>query len=176
MSRYVALLRAINVGKRQVPMSDLKALANELGLANARTYLASGNLLFETDKPPAWAETQLEAALEQRFGFNVEVMVRSQAQWADYARGNPMPRESEASPNLVMISVGKRDATDADLTQLRKKAGSNERVERVGPNIWLFFGDGAGRSKLGLGPKTEVRTTRNWRSIIKINQLLGNEE
>ena len=73
--RQVALLRGINVGgNRKLPMAELKALAAELGLNDPRTYVASGNLVFESGLSGETLEKKLEAAIEKEFGFSVDVI------------------------------------------------------------------------------------------------------
>lgn len=80
-TRYVALLRGINVGGRNpVPMKDLRAVMEAHGLSDVSTYIQSGNVLFETDAPRADLETGIEAALEKRFGVPLVVVVRSHRQ------------------------------------------------------------------------------------------------
>jgi len=174
MGGHVALLRGINVGgHRKVPMAELRALAEELGLQNPRTYVASGNLVFDSDRKAPALETLLEQAIEKRFGFAVDVLVRSAAQWAMLRDGNPMPEESEREPNKVMMTIGREAPTDAQIEALRAKAAEDERVERVGEAIWIWFGSGAGRSKLGTGLAKGVWTTRNWRTVETIAEMLG---
>lgn len=174
MGGYVALLRGINVGgHRKVPMAELRALAGEIGLDDPRTYVASGNLVFTSGQSAAALEKKIEKAIEERFGFDVDVIVRSARQWAGYRAGNPMRKKSEAHPSKVMLTIGKRAATDADVEILRRKASASERVERAGGAIWLWFGDGAGRSKMGTGPTTkDVWTTRNWRMVEALGEML----
>ena len=83
MPRYVALLRAVNVGGRKVTMAELKKAAAKLGYENPRTLIASGNLVFDAKKTaPAKLEAALEAMIEKTFGLFSEVMVRDPAQWA----------------------------------------------------------------------------------------------
>ncbi len=172
MTSRIALLRGINVGgNRKLPMADLRALAAEMGLANARTYVASGNLVFDSEDSPAALEKKLEAAIEGRFGFAVDVIVRTGKEWAAAADSNPFPEESRAAPNLVMIVVGKQPPDEDAVAALRARAGPNEKVERVGEAIWIWFGDGAGRSKLGTGPRTGVWTSRNWRTVQALREM-----
>ena len=174
MERYVALLRGINVGgHRKVPMAGLRAVAAELGFEEIETYVASGNLVFGSDAAPDRLESMLEGAIAKRFGFPVDVIVRSARQWREYRDANPLPAKSEAEPNLVMICVGKAQATDADVERLRTQASEKEQVERTGDAIWLYFGNGAGRSKLGTGASNGVWTTRNWRTLVKLAEMLG---
>src|ERR1044072_5746840 len=112
MTGYVALLRGINVGgHRKVPMAALRETAEALGLRKVRTYVASGNLVFESDKAAGTLETMLEQAIADRFGFAVDVVVRSAAQWAALADANPLKAESEKAPGFVHMSVGKRAPT-----------------------------------------------------------------
>jgi uncharacterized protein (DUF1697 family) len=153
-------------------MAELRAVAEGLGLGSPRTYVASGNLLFEAEADEAALERRLEEAIAVRFGFAVDVIVRSATRWRGYATSNPFPDESERQPNLVMMTIGKRPATDADVEALRARASSNERVERVGDAIWIWFGDGAGRSKMGTGPSSGVWTTRNRRTVLALQEML----
>ncbi|MFN3387920.1 MAG: DUF1697 domain-containing protein [Allosphingosinicella sp.] len=174
MGGYVALLRGVNVGgHRKVPMAALRDLAAALGLENPRTYVASGNLVFESGGSGAELEAMLERALEARFGFEVDVIVRSAAQWAGYRQGNPFPQESADTPNLVMIALGKQAPRQADVQALRAQAGPQERVEQVGDAIWIWFGGGAGRSKIGTGPARGVSTTRNWRTVVALDGMVN---
>ena len=80
MTAYVALLRAVNVGGiGKLPMAELRAMAQKAGFANPRTYIASGNLVFESDADEAGVKAALEAALETYAGKPVGVVVRSGA-------------------------------------------------------------------------------------------------
>ncbi len=174
MGAFVGLLRGINVGgHRKVPMAQLREVAAAAGLRAVRTYVASGNLVFAHDAGEAELETLLEQAIERSFGFKVDVIVRSAASWSTYRAGNPMPDESARAPNLVMMTIGKQPATDADVAALRSRAGPNERVERAGDALWIWFGDGSGRSKLASAPATKaVWTTRNWRTVTTLDAML----
>ena len=174
MARYVALLRGINVGgHRKVPMAALRETAEALGLRNVRTYVASGNLVFETDRAAGGLEAALEKAIAERFGFAVDVIVRSAAQWAALIKANPLTQESEKEPGFVHMSVGKRAPTEADIATLAAKAGANERVLSAGGAIWIWFGDGAGRSKIGSGKSSGVWTARNWRTVLTLGEMLA---
>ena len=174
MGKYVALLRGINVGgHRKLPMARLRTLAEGVGLADARTYVASGNLVFSAEGEADALEQKLEAAIAESFGFAVDVVVRDAAAWARLAAANPFAKESEASPNLVMMTIGKQPATEADVAALRRRAAENEAVERRGEALWLWFGGGSGRSKLAAAPAKGVWTTRNWRTIETLGEMLA---
>ena len=112
-------------------------------------------------------------AIAERFGFHVDVIVRSAREWAAYRAANPFPKESETSANLVMLCVGKAAATQAQLEVLRSRAVENERVEMRGDAYWIWFGNGAGRTKIGTGSaKGSVWTTRNWRTVVALDEML----
>jgi uncharacterized protein (DUF1697 family) len=173
MARSVALLRAINVAaQRKVPMADLRALAAELGLGNPRTLIASGNLVFDSEEKPPVLEAVLEEGLKQRFGFSVDVMVRSAEQWADYCAANPFPEESELKPNFLLLYVGKEAADDVAVGALRARADADEKVARAHDALWIYFANGGGRSKLSGGPRPGLWTGRNWRTALKIRDML----
>ena len=177
MGAFVGLLRGINVGgHRKVPMAALRELAEAEGLRAVRTYVASGNIVFESDAEEGELETLLERAIADRFGFDVDVIVRSGSRWRGYAESNPFPEESTRAPNLVMMTVGKQAATDADIEALRGRAGANERVERREDAIWIWFGDGAGRSKLGAGEAKGVWTTRTGAPSLPSRRCSRNEQ
>ena len=174
MKGFVALLRGINVGgNRKLPMAELRALAAGLGLEAPRTYVASGNLVFRSSLDGGALEKKLECAIADRFGFAVDVIVRSAAEWSRYRDSNPFPEESEATPNYVMLCLGKEAATDVQVEALRAKAADDEKVERRDDAIWIWFGSGAGRSKIGTGPAKAVVTTRNWRTVLAIDEMLN---
>ena len=172
MAFRIALLRGINVGgNRKVSMAELRGLAEELGLGSVRTYVASGNLVFDSDEAPAALEAKLERAIEGRFGFPVDVIVRTGEEWAAIAEGNPFRQEGRAAPNLVMMAVGKEAPDDEAVSALRARASPNEKVERVGDAVWIWFGDGAGRSRIGTGPAKGVWTSRNWRTVQALREM-----
>ena len=172
MGKFIALLRGINVGgHRKVPMADLRALAEAEGLGDVRSHVASGNLVFESDAAAGVLETRLEKAIAAQFGFDVDVVVRSAAAWAKLAQANPFPKESAETPDRVMMTIGKRAAGEAEVAALRAKAAADERVERKGEAVWIWFGSGAGRSKIGTMPGKEIWTSRNWRTVQTLEEM-----
>jgi uncharacterized protein (DUF1697 family) len=172
MAHFVGLLRGINVGgSKKVPMADLRALAAGLGLGRVRTLIASGNLLFESEESPPELEARLEAAIAARFGFPVPVMVREAAQWRALTGANPFPDEAAQAPNLLMVTLGKRAPTAADVEALRARAAGRERAERGGGALWLWYGEG-GRSTLSVTAVEGVWTTRNWRTVARLGEML----
>src|SRR6202008_2520192 len=100
MSGFVALLRAVNVGGTgKLPMSELKAMCEELGFGAVRTYIASGNVIFSSRKSEAAIKATLEKRLQAYAGKPVGVLVRSAAEMAQVLADNPFPK---AAPNRTM--------------------------------------------------------------------------
>jgi len=90
MTRYVALLRAVNVGGRFVKMDRLRRLLEQLGLARVETFIASGNVIFESrSRDPKRLEARISRHLKQALGYDVAVFVRTRAEIAEVARYRP---------------------------------------------------------------------------------------
>lgn len=174
---FIALLRGINVGSSaRIPMADLRILCEDLGWNDVRTYIQSGNVVFSADVSAAVLERDLEQALERRFGLTVSVLVRSGPQWSDYVRSNPFADASEREPNLVMLALAKLSPKADAVDRLRERA-TVEQVERAGDALWIHFAGGSGRSKLTPGLLDRFAgspvTTRNWRTVLKLEQLVN---
>lgn len=173
MGRYVALLRGINVGgQRKVPMAELRAVAESLGLGEVRTLIASGNLVFSGAGAAAALEARLEQAIAGHFGFAVDVMVRSAAEWSALIAANPLPAEAAAKPNLLLLFVGKQPAEAGTVDALRARAAPEEKIAPGDRAIWIYFGNGGGRSKLANGPRPGLWTGRNWRTVRALEEML----
>ena len=166
---HVALLRGINVGGgRKVPMAELRAVAEGLGLKRVRTLIASGNLVFEGET----SEPALEAAVQSHFGFPVDIMIRTAAQWHATIAANPFPHEAEAAPKFLLLYLGKQATADQAVPYLAARAAPEEKVAGRGNALWIYFANGGGRSKLASGPKPGLWTGRNWRTVFAIGELL----
>jgi uncharacterized protein (DUF1697 family) len=101
--RCVMLLRAINVGRRQLPMAALREMAASFGWQDPVTHLASGNLVVTVKVSVAAAAKKLEAEIATHFGFHTDVIVRSAASFATHLADNPFAETAEREPNRVML-------------------------------------------------------------------------
>jgi uncharacterized protein (DUF1697 family) len=176
MPRRLALLRAVNVGGRKLPMAELRALAEALGWRNPETYIQSGNLVFTAGGEAAALESALERAVKDRFGFDAPVMVRGEAEWRALLAANPFGREAEAEPNRVFVGVPKRTPAADAAERIGAKAAAGERVALAGGALWFHYPAGAGASKLApalidLAAGCPV-TARNWRTACALRQML----
>ncbi|MCU1467400.1 MAG: hypothetical protein JWM72_3328, partial [Actinomycetia bacterium] len=90
MPRYVALLRSVNVGGRKVPMADLRAVFEELGYTDVRTYIQSGNVVFDAKSGnPARIRSLIESELKSEFGMEITVLLRTPAELGKIVKRNP---------------------------------------------------------------------------------------
>jgi uncharacterized protein (DUF1697 family) len=179
--RQLALLRGINVGgNRRVPMEQLRALATGLGLEEVSTFIASGNLLFTSAEDPRALEPKLEAAIEEAFGFFVDVLVRTADAWDTLAASNPFTDAATARANLLHLGLAKAPLAVGAQATLRGVAVAPERLAVVGQALWLDYASGVARSKLT--PKVLDRavgstvTARNWKTVSTLSKLLRGED
>ena len=122
---HIALLRAVNVGGTgKLPMAELKAMASRIGFGNPRTYIASGNLVFESDLTPAEAGQRLEAALADYAGKPVGVIMRTCEEMQAVLDDNPFP---DAPGNRCVVLF--LDTPPPDDWQASLKNRTDEAVE-----------------------------------------------
>ncbi|MCB8905885.1 MULTISPECIES: DUF1697 domain-containing protein [unclassified Streptomyces] len=176
---YAALLRGINVsGHRKVPMAELRPLIEGLGHTNVRTYLQSGNAVFTTDSGAGEDEltTALEDAIEERFGFRVDCLVRGGDYLAAVAEDCPFPAAELEGKQLHAIYYSgpvdpERFASIDREAYLPEDFALGDRV------LYLYVPDGLGRSRLGdvvsrpAVVKGLVATARNWNTVVKLIEM-----
>lgn len=165
MTAFVALLRGVNVGGRQLKMTDLKAMADKLGYRDARTFIASGNLLFVSDAPEAKVKEQLQAALKDHFGKPGEVMIRTAAEMTAIAAANPFAEE----PGNRVVAIFFDEAQSGQAIDSARNV-DDERLAPGKREIYVHFPSGQGRSKLKLGGKA-IGTARNMNTVAKLAEL-----
>ena len=178
MPRYAALLRAVNVGGTgKIAMADLRELAEDLGLDDVRTALQSGNLVFRSEaRKSAELESTLSAELERRHGVRSEVMIRSAKDWEAVIAANPFPNETARDPGRVIVLFLKTAASASAVAALQAAIKGRETVRGSGRQVYAYYPDGSGTSKLTV-PVIEKTlgtraTGRNWNTVQKIAALL----
>ncbi|HEU0100213.1 MAG TPA: DUF1697 domain-containing protein [Allosphingosinicella sp.] len=175
MARLIALLRAVNVGGRKLPMAELRALCAGLGWKDVRTYIQSGNLVFEAGGSPEAVEARLEQAIKERFGFHSDVMVRSAASWAELLAANPFAEASQAEPSRVLVGLPKGRLRTGAAEAVAARASAGERVEEAGGALWFHYPAGVGTSKLTPALIDRAAgspvTARNWRTMLELKEM-----
>lgn len=174
MPRHLALVRAVNVGGRnKVPMAELRALAGDLGYASVRTYIASGNLIFHSENTDAACAAELTAAIPERFGFAVDVVVASKDVLTRAVAAHPY---ADGDPKRVHVGFASGPIPDSALDRLRAVASASERVTSDGTLLYADLADGVHDSKLAASVtpalKPEFVTLRNLATCRTLLQLM----
>ena len=164
--KTIALLRAVNVGGTgKLPMAELKAMAEELGLENTRTYIASGNLLFDTKLKESAVKAKLEKRLEDYAGKPVGVMVRTGTEMGKVVEDNPF--RGEPGNRVVAIFLDEAPPKSA-LTEHKNR--NDEKIALGRREIYIHYPGGQGTSKL-IVPAAKAGTARNMNTVGKLAEL-----
>lgn len=167
MTGYVALLRAVNVGgTSRLPMAELRDIANELGLDNSSTYIASGNLIFASEKDESQVRDMLEKRLAEHMGKPVPVMIRTAAELQAVVEANPF---DDAPGRRVLATFLSEPPPEGALEESRGVDG--ERLALGKREIYVdYCGRLLGRSKLII-PAAARGTARNMNTVAKLAEL-----
>jgi uncharacterized protein (DUF1697 family) len=171
MSTYISMIRGINVGgAKKVLMKDLAALYEACGFTNIRTYVQSGNVVFDsTEKKPAAISKTIEAGIEKKYKFHADAVVRTPQDFENVILGNPFSKKSGVDTRRLYVTF-LSDAPDAQgLQNVAGAASGADQFEIGGREIFLFCPDGYGTTKLSNNffesKLKRVATTRNWNTV-----------
>lgn len=168
MTRYVALLRAVNVsGTGKLPMGDLKAMAETLGFAEVRTYIASGNLLFSSALGEAAVKARLEDALATYAGKSVPVFVRTAEEIFAICANDPFPDAIGARYLVYFFDAPVSPGTITDV-----KGQQGERIVLGTREIHVDYGANIRDTKLKFSA-LNTGTGRNMNTVKKLAALLA---
>ena len=171
MAVYVALLRAVNVGGTgKLPMDELKSMCTRSGFRNVETYIASGNVVLESDGSEADVKKALEARLARYAGKPVGVMVRTPREMAAVSQRNPFPG---AAPNRTVAIF--LDAAPPRDTLAKVTGKKDEEVALGTREIYVRYGADMGRSKLRI-PAAAAGTARNLNTVAKLAEMAGRRD
>ncbi len=178
MSPHIALLRGVNVGGRKVLKDDLLGLAQDLGFDEAKTLLASGNLvLWGKAGSDADIEKRLEDGLEKRMGVRTEFFVRTPAELKAIIDHNPYPDQVRSHPNHLLVHFMKGPLPDGDEATLRAAITGPETFEARGRELYIDYPEDVGHSMLDRDWKKTKRapvgTSRNWNTVLKLAAMVG---
>lgn len=167
--RCVSLFRGINVGGNHViPMKDLRALHESLGLENVGSVIQSGNVVFDSDRKPAELEQSISDAVADRFGFRVPVLVRTADEIRKALAACPFEPSDETKPNwIAFVFLRQGQGRELDAYDGPEQIRPGKRL------AYVYYTEGMGRSKLNLERylKTDW-TVRNRNVVAKIAALL----
>jgi uncharacterized protein (DUF1697 family) len=175
MTTYIALFRGINVGgKSTLPMKELVALLEDMGTRKVRTYIQSGNAVFQSaEKSPDRLSRQLAAEVRKRHGFEPRVLVVGLDAMERAIADNPFP-EAEADPSSLHLGFMASTPKNPDLKKLDGLRKESERFHLSDHVFYLHAPEGVGRSRLAASAEKLLgvpMTDRNWRTVCKIMEL-----
>ncbi len=173
----ILLLRGINLGPRKrVPMPELRALLTDAGFDDVRTYVASGNVVLTSSLSADKLGAKSEELIAERFGFDVDVIVRSADELAKVVRLNPLADVAD-NPKRYQVSFCDGEPDPAAVEKVAAAAAPTEKLVAVGRELYAWHPDGVGRSKMWTklaGPGLGVRATaRNWTTVTTLLEMAG---
>ena len=178
MLTFVSLFRGINVGGHQtIRMDELKDLHESLGFKDVVTYIQSGNVVFTSDDADlAQLPGHIEDGFAQKFGFQVRVMVRTSAELREIIANNPFQNQhTKESKWVVVLFLATRPESTA-LEDLQKTYVGPEELCLIGQELYIYYPNGIGRSKLTLTliekKLKTMGTGRNWNTILQLQKLI----
>ena len=176
--KYAALLRGINVGgNKKVPMADLRTMTATLGFDDPKTLLQSGNLVFSAkSQPVAKLEQLLEAATKKHIGVECSYLLRTAEEWKTLMAANPFRAEAKSDPSHLTVTFCREIPGAGALEALRAEARGKESFTAIGRELFVWYPDGMGTSKLALALSKNrlgtICTARNWNTVTKVGVLL----
>jgi len=171
----IVLLRGINVGgKNRLPMKELVSLLGDLGARNVRTYIQSGQAVFESgEEAPADLAASIREGIAERHGFEPHVLVLETQNLERAIAANPFP-EADDDPKSVHLGFLDSVPDQPDIEGLDALKKASERFRLDGRVFYLHAPEGVGRSKLAAKAERLLgvpMTDRNWRTVRRLQEM-----
>ncbi len=175
MKKFVALFRGINVGGRnKLPMRELAEILEELGLKSTKTYIQSGNVVFQSEAQNIEdISGRITNAIYDSHGFSTKVFILQLEALENAISSNPFP-EAENMPKALHLYFLSSEPKNPDIETLEMLKLDSERYKIVDKVFYLYAPDGIGRSKLAARAEKALGVTvtaRNWRTVSKISEI-----
>jgi uncharacterized protein (DUF1697 family) len=171
MPVYIAMLRGINIGaNKRMQMERLRASCEGLGFKEVKTFIQSGNVVFEAARlAPEALSRKIEGQIRHDFGFSADVIIRGREELARIIEKNPLLKERGVEPaKLHVVFLSEVPAPDA-IKKLERLTLAPDRTCASGEQIYFYFPNGVSRSSLWKHPLDRVlgvtATMRNWNTV-----------
>jgi uncharacterized protein (DUF1697 family) len=173
--RQIVLLRGINIGSRnRIAMPKLREALAEAGFGDVKTYVQSGNVALTSRAASATVARKVERLIADRFGLDLDVVVRTRDELAEIVRSNPLGKVAK-NPKRYQVSFLDAEPDPEVVRKLEGLVVAGERLVTDGRELYAWHPDGVARSKLwaalagrGLGV---TATARNWTTVTKLLEL-----
>jgi len=179
MPTYIAMLRGINIGaSKRVEMARLRNLFESLGFRQVRTYIQSGNVVFEGRGAASSLAAKIDKAMRAEFGFGALVIARTGEEMSRALENNPFVNESRSEPAKVHVCFLSEAPAAEAMKKLEALATKAERVKCAGSEVYVYHVDGLGKAKVlthGVLEKVLAvkATMRNWNTVSKLYEMTG---
>ena len=174
MPVLISMLRGINVGGHaKIKMDALRKLYVSLKLQNPQTYIQSGNVIFKTDERNLdLIAERIQQAIEKKFACRPEVILRTAHELRAVIAKNPFAKRTDAEPGKLLVSFLAADPGELARKNLRDQGFRPEELHAIGREVYIYFPNGMGKSKLPWSRLDKILHTpgtgRNWNSVNKI--------
>jgi uncharacterized protein (DUF1697 family) len=177
MPLYIAMLRGINVGGQKiVKMEELRTSFESLGFKRIRTYVQSGNVIFDTSKAPS---TKLSERIGEKistdFGFSIPVVLRTSDEMKKIVHDNPFLKDTKTDRSKLHVTFLSQLPTTANNGKLAGLDAGADQFRVRGLEIYLYCPNGYGRSKLSNNVIEKLlgveATTRNWKTVNRLFEM-----
>jgi uncharacterized protein (DUF1697 family) len=180
MVTYVSMLRGINVGgQKRIKMEELIVLYESLGFKNVKTYVQSGNVIFNSAEDVKEFSNMIEEKIRQVFSFPVAVLLRIPTELQQIVSNNPFLEEKGIDTDKLYITFLSNAPTESALSQMKEMHYQLDKFVTINKEIYLYCPNGYGRTKfsndfferkLGI-----TATTRNWKTVKTLLEIAKNQ-
>ena len=177
--RYLCLLRGINVsGQKIIKMADLRTLLSQNGLEDVKTYIQSGNILFNSEmQTKAELSLFIENLLLKNYGWEIPSLILEQGDLEKLIINNPYPNITKDSTNKPYVCIPKTSLTKKQIIALREQKYEGEYFRATQQGVYLYCTKEVNKCKLSnnlLEKKLGIScSTRNWRTLLKLQALFN---
>ena len=174
---YISILRGINVsGQKPLKMDALKAMYEGLGFINIRTYIQSGNVVFDTSETDRNVlAAKIEEHINRSFGFNVPVIVLDPDLLRSIIEKNPLTKADEKEEKFIYVTFLADRPADIDREGIETSKLDSEEIHITNHAVYVYCPAGYGKSKLSnnfLERKLKTKaTTRNWKTTLELLKM-----
>ena len=175
MAVFLSILRGINVGNKQIKMADLKKLYEELGFENVRTFIQSGNVVFESKTTTKLAQ-KIEQKINEAYKFDVPVIIITEKELQKIIDLNPFLKQKNIELDKLHVTYLGEEPTKENITKTEAYNYAPDLFHISGKAVYVYCPNGYGNTKINntfFENKLKVSaTTRNWKTTNALLNLM----